>query len=137
MTLLRRVRRSRSGAALLVTASAIAMTPPAANAETVANVDVSLGALAASNPYLRDGTDTESGAVSLTLSPYISATDEDTTATLDGNLNLENFFDDYATDVSAQVGGSIEHRFSERTTVSANVGFQSSDSAARSFYDGP
>ncbi len=136
MTPVRRVRRPRAGSALLVTASAMAVMPLAANAETVANVDVSLGALAASNPYLRDGTDTGSAAATLTLRPYISAADDDTTATLDGTLSLENFFDHYGTDESAQVGASIEHRFNERTTFSADASFQSSESAARHYYGG-
>jgi hypothetical protein len=136
MTLPRTTRRTRTGSALLATVSAIAVLPLAANAETVANVDVSVGALAASNPYLIAGTDRESGAVSLTVEPSISATDDDTIATLEGTLSLENFFDHYGTDESARVGASIEHRVDERTTVSAGADFQSSESSARHYYGG-
>lgn len=127
---------TRTAGALLATASAIAMLPLAAKAQTVANVDVSVGAMAASNPYLRPGPDTESGAINVTFHPYITSSDSDTDAKLEGTLTLENFFDHYGTGESAQLSGSIEHRFDERTTFSAGVGFQTSESAARYFYGG-
>jgi hypothetical protein len=137
MMLTRMIRGTTAGATLLATASTFAFVPFAANADTVANADVSIGALAASNPYLLAGPDRESGAASVTIRPYISATDDDTIATLEGALNLENFFNHYGTDESARLGASIEQRVDERTTVSAVASFQSSESSARHFYGGP
>ena len=136
MTLPGIARSARARYALVATASAISVLPLVANAETVANVDVSVGALAASNPYFLDGSDTEAGALSLSLRPYISITEENTTVTVDGTLSIERFFDNYGTDEFADVGASIEHRANERTTFTAAVGYQSSDSAARHFYGG-
>ena len=128
-----RGRRTRAGC--LATASALLM-PLAAHAQTVANVDVSAGALVASNPHLVDGPDTGSAAATLTVHPSISVTEGRTKATLGGTLRLEEFFDRYGTDTSAQVGASIEHSVNERTTLSADVGYSSSDSAARHLYGG-
>ena len=122
--------------ALLVGASAAALMPLAGNAETVVAVDASVGGLAASNPYFLDGSNTESLAASLTLRPYISVNEGPTTATIDGSLNLEHFFDHYGTDESAQVGASLEHHVNERTTLTAGASYSSSESAARHFYNG-
>lgn len=129
-------RGARTGRVLFATATALSLVPLAARAETVAGVDVSVGGLAASNPYFLPGSDTESGAVSLSLRPYISYTEDATTVILDGTLDLEHFFDHYGTDESAQVAGSLVHRLNERTTVTAGVGYMSSESAARHFYGG-
>jgi len=126
----------RARRALLATAAVAAVTSPAAHAETVAGADASVGVLAASNPFLVAGPDTESGAISLTLRPFVSVTEAATTVTFDGTLNLEQYFDHYGMDESGQVNASIEHRANERTTYSADVGFMSSESAARHFYGG-
>jgi hypothetical protein len=130
-----RARLARSAPVLLATAT-VSVLPTAAHAETVASVDASVGALAASNPFLIHGTDTESGAASLSLHPYVSVADGSNTVVLDGALYLENYFDHYGTDESAEVGASLEHRANERTTVSAAVSFFTSESAARHFYGG-
>ncbi len=138
MTRAQIVRGLRASGALLATASAFAVVPSTAKAQTVANVDVSVGALAASNPYLRPGPDTESGAISVTFHPYVTSSDDDTSATLDGTVTIENFFEQgYGTGESAQVNGSILHHLNERTTFTAGFGFQTSESAARYFYGGP
>jgi hypothetical protein len=136
MTLARIAGSASVRQALLVTASTMSIMPLATKAETIASVDASIGALAASNPNFLTGSDTESGAVSLSLHPYISDKQGATTVLIDGNLNLERFFKHYGTDTSAQVGASIEHHVNERTTLSADVGYSSSDSAARHFYGG-
>ena len=46
----------------------------------------------------------------------------------------EEFFDKYGLDDSVQLGASGEHRIDEKTTLSTDVGFSSSKSAARRFY---
>jgi len=136
MTRTRNARGGLARRALLVTASVAAVMPLAGNAETVVAVDASVGGLAASNPYFLEGGDTESGAVSASLRPYISVREGPTTAILDGTLNLEHFFDHYGTDESAQVGASIQHHASERTTLTAGASYSTSESAARHFYNG-
>ena len=136
MTLAGIGRGAHARRTLLVAASAVSMMPLVSKAETVASVDASVGGLAASNPYFLSGTNRESGAVSLSLHPYISITETATTVTFDGVLDLEHFFDHYGTDESAQVGASIQHHLNERTTVWADVGYASSESAARHFYNG-
>lgn len=136
MTLAGIGRGAHARRTLLVAASAVSMMPLVSKAETVASVDASVGGLAASNPYFLAGTDRESGAVSLSLHPYISITEAATTVVFDGTLDLEHFFDHYGTDESAQVGASIQHHLNERTTVWADVGYVSSESAARHFYNG-
>lgn len=136
MTTARIARGALARQALLATAAAVSLTPLAVNAETVAGMDVSLGGTAASNPYLLPGDDTGSVGANATFRPFVSASDDATTVTLDGFLSLESFFEDYGTDESAEVGASIEHHLNERTTVWADVGFRTSESAARRFYGG-
>jgi hypothetical protein len=133
----RQARGARVRQALLVTAWAVGVMPLAAEAETVAGLDVSVGGTAASNPYLVAGDDTGAVGANATIRPYVTLTDDDDTVTFDGTLNLESFFDDHGTDVSAQVGASAERRLDERTTVSGDIGYRSSESAARRFYNGP
>lgn len=132
------VRSVRVRGAALAAAGCVLPLAAQAQEQTQTSVDVSVGALGASNPYLRAGDNTESGAVTLSIAPHISVVEDNTTVSLDGTLHLESFFeDDYGVDESAGVGASIEHRANERTTVSASVGFRSSESAARRFYSGP
>jgi hypothetical protein len=124
-------------AALLATASALSLLPMVAAAETVAGVDVSVGGVAASNPYLVTGGDTGAVGVNASIRPFVIATEDATTVTIDGDLMLEDFFDQYGTDESARVGASIVHLLNERTTVTAGVSFLSSESGARRYYGGP
>jgi hypothetical protein len=128
-------RRLRARIALLATASATAIMPMSIHAETVAGVDVSLGGTVASNPYLLTRDDTGSVGVNGTIRPFVIATEDATTVRLEGILLIENF-DDYGTDESAEVSASILHNLNERTTVSADVGFRSSEAGARRFYGG-
>lgn len=129
-------RRSRARRVLLATAAVAALSPISVNAETVAGVEVSLGGIAASNPYLLPGDDNGSLGVNATIRPYVTATEGATTVTFDALLSLEKFSDYDGTDESGQVRASIEHLLNERTTVSAGVGYMSSESAARNFYGG-
>jgi hypothetical protein len=130
-------RSAFAKAALLATASAVSLLPLAAAAETVAGVDVSVGGVAASNPYLEAGDDTGALGVNASIRPFVIATEDATTVTIDGELMLEDFFDDHGTDESARVGASIVHLLNERTTVTAGVNFLSSESGARRYYRGP
>jgi len=117
-----------------VTASLASLVPLTANAQTEARLDVSLGGTVASNPYLRDGSDTGAVGADLTILPYLNVTDDDTTVTFDGAVSFESFFDQYDVDESVRFGASLENRLSERTTLSADVNFRSSEAAARRFY---
>lgn len=136
MTAALNVSGVRAKLALFATASAVSIVPLSAIAQTVAGVDVSVGGVAASNPYLLTGDDTGSVGVNATVRPFVISTEDATTVTLDGFLMLEDFFDDNGTDESAQVGAGIVHLLNERTTVSADVSFQSTESGARFFYRG-
>lgn len=122
---------------LLAAAAAFCVVPLAARAETRVSVDVSLGATAASNPYLLDGPDTAAAGAHLTVDPAVFLENDDTSITLDGRLSMEKFFERYGLDESVAVGASGEHRLDERTTLTAEAGFRSSESAARRFFGGP
>lgn len=121
---------------LLTTTLVAAFLPSTAAAETRARLDASLGATAASNPYLLDREDAEAVGADLTLRPQVTLSEDDTIVTLNGQITLETFFDDQELNDTVQVGASVEHRANERTTVSANVGFRTSESAARRFFGG-
>lgn len=119
---------------MLAAAATACAVPFVAKAETRVSVDVSAGATAASNPYLLDGADTQAVGANLTVDPSIFFQDEDTSVTLDGSLSLEKFFGRYGFDESVALAASGEHRVDERTTLAADVGFRSSESAARRFF---
>jgi hypothetical protein len=122
---------------LLAAAATSCAVPLVTKAETRLNVDVSAGATAASNPYLLDGEDTQAIGANLTIDPSIFLEDEDTSIVLDGSLSLEKFFRRYGFDESIALAASGEHRVDERTTLAADLGFRSSESAARRFFGGP
>ena len=129
---------ARGARSMLLAAAATSGTVPlVARAETRVNVDVSAGATAASNPYLLVGPDTQALGANLTIDPSIFFEKEDTSILLDGSLSLEKFFRRYGFDESIALAASGEHRVDERTTLAANVGFRSSESAARRFFGGP
>lgn len=121
---------------LLTTMLASVIAPSTAAAETQARLDASLGATAASNPYLLDRDDAEAIGADLTLRPLITLSEDDTVVTLDGQVTLETFFDDQEVNDTVQIGASVEHRANERTTMTASAGFRTSESAARRFFGG-
>jgi hypothetical protein len=110
--------------------------PLAAAAETRARVDVSAGATAASNPYLLNAPDTEAVGASLTIDPMVFFEDGNSAITFNGSLTLEKLSEDYGTDESVSLGASGVFRVDERTTFSTDVGFRTSESAARRFFGG-
>ena len=138
MTPPRLLTTGRSQKALIATATAtvIALVPIGVRAQTRANLDVSVGGTAASNPYLLNGSDTKAAGGNLTLAPSLTFLDGDTSVSLNGSVDLEKFADKYGLDESVQFGAKGEHRVNERTTISADVGFRSSESAARRFFGG-
>lgn len=118
----------------LAAAVGVCLSPVIANAQARANVDVSAGATAASNPYLLNGADTSAVGVNLTVRPSLVVESEAASARFWGDLALEQFFDKYGLNGSVQLGAAGEHRINEKTTLSTNVDFRSSKSAARQFY---
>ena len=99
-------------------------------------MDVSVGATAASNPFMVNGTDTEALGATLTFNPSVFHEDEDTSLTLDGAIVFEQYFDSYGGDVSLDLSATSQHRVNERTTVVAGVSVRSSESAARRYFGG-
>jgi len=126
-------RRALCGASFAAAAS-VCLSPCVASAQSRASVDVSAGATAASNPYLLDGPNTSAAGVNLTIRPSLTVETGTSSVTFGGDLSLEEFFDKYGLDDSVQLDASGEHRIDEKTTLSTNVGFRSSKSAARRFY---
>ena len=122
--------------AILLTMSIAIAMPLDVTAQTVAGADTSVGAIAATNPYLLETGDTGEVGVNITLRPWISLTEDDTTVTLDGAVYLESFLDGQRIEESVQFGGSMEHRANERTTITADLGLRSSESAARRYFGG-
>lgn len=106
------------------------------NAQSRATIDVSAGATAATNPYLLTGSDRAAAGVDVSFSPAISVQSPDAKVNFAGSLELEKFFGKYGLDESVSLGASGERYLDERTTLSANVEFRSSKSAARRFYTG-
>lgn len=125
--------RALCGASFAAAAS-VCLSPCVASAQSRASVDVSAGATAASNPYLLDGPNTSAAGVNLTIRPSLTVETGTSAVTFSGDLSLEEFFDKYGLDDSVQLGASGEHRIDEKTTLSTDVGFSSSKSAARRFY---
>jgi hypothetical protein len=119
---------------LSFSASLMPMLPLSTAAQTQASVDASVGAIAASNPYLIDGGDTAAVGVNVTISPRVTYEEEDTTFNLNGSLNLESFFDKYDLNETVTLGAGFVHDADERTTIAADVRFMTSESAARRFY---
>nr|WP_166180517.1 hypothetical protein [Altererythrobacter segetis] len=128
-------RRGLCGVSFAAAAS-LCLSPVVARAQSRANVDVSAGATAASNPYLLDGPNTSAVGVNLTVRPSLAVETGTSSVTFWGGLSLEEFFDKYGLDGSVQLGAAGEHRIDEKTTLSTNVDFRSSKSAARQFYLG-
>jgi hypothetical protein len=121
-------------AASRATVAAAFLAPALSLAQTRANMEISTGATAASNPYLVEQPDTAAAGASLTFAPSLTFDAGDASGSLDGSLDLEKYFGRYGLDESAMLRASGERHVDERTTVTANVGFRSSKSAARRFY---
>lgn len=117
-------------------AAAACLIPVSGWGQTRASVDVSAGAIATSNPYLLHAPETAAAGANLTIDPSLLVETGNASVSFDGTLSLEKYFSRYGFDKSANIGGSGEFRVDERTTLTADVGFRTSKSAARRYYDG-
>lgn len=123
---------SRRARALVLASSPFAMfLATDAAAQTRAAVDVSIGATAATDPFLLDTPDSEAIGVNLTVDPSISFEGDATTVTFQGRLSLDQYLSRYGLDESVNLGLTGNHRFDERTRLSTSSSFSSSRSVTR------
>ncbi len=122
--------------ASLAAATFVCVLPQIAGAKPRADLNVSVGALAASNPYLLNGKNLGAAGANLTIDPSIYLDDANTSIALTGNLSLDKYFGKYDLEDSYGIRAAGSSRISERTTLTADVDFRSSKSAANRFYSG-
>jgi hypothetical protein len=121
---------SKAAQSLLGGALAVCASSPV-TAKTTANMAISAGGRIASNPFL-EGEGAPSGqAVSLEIAPTVRMEGGTTTLTLQSRLRLDQYFKDYGTDFSADVGANLDKKFSDKTSVRANGSYRSSRSTLR------
>jgi hypothetical protein len=104
-----------------------------AHAQSREWIDVSLGARAATSPYLTDTDNSAAVAVSLSVDGAIVLEGEVTRLALVGNFRLDQYIGRYGTDKSGGAGANLSTRLSERTSVGGSIGARTSESAAQEF----
>ncbi len=123
-------RRAETFSALLC-APALFVLGGTAHAETRASLTVSAGATVSNNPYLEAGAGSAAAGVTLEASPEVIFEQEATTVSLYGNARLNHYFQRYGSDLAGTVGLAVRHRASDRITLNAGAGFQTSRSGLR------
>ncbi|MEH6757975.1 MAG: hypothetical protein V7676_10715 [Parasphingorhabdus sp.] len=121
-----RVRRS----ALLLAASC-SIFPHAAWAQANqprATVDISVGGVFDSNPFLLTNGDS-AAAVTIKIEPKVVWEDESSSALIDSSFRLSQYTNQYGSDEAARIGAQASKQLDERTSISARAGFQTSRSS--------
>ena len=112
-----------------------AAAPSFAAPKIVPMVTVSGGGQYSSNPFLTPGDSPDGFAASVEVAPSIEIIDDRTQATISGNVGFTQYLGDLG-DLSAyRVQGLIQHRATDRLSLTARVGFDSSILGARGFND--
>ena len=109
-----------AGSAALVGLSLVA-SPALARDEL--SVDLSAQAGVATNPFLTSGSSPTTGTGTLGIRPSWVNESEFTTLQVNGYVGTSFYTEDYGTNTNVSLQGSGTHRLSERTTLTAALGY--------------
>ncbi len=111
---------------LLVGIAGAALVATPVNAQSVFTTDVSVATGLSTNPLQSLESTGTSPSITVDVVPRLVVEDALTTYHLDGFLRFEEYLDEVQSTSSYGVNGLVENRLSELTSISANVGFNSS-----------
>lgn len=101
------------------------------------NVDISVGGVADSNPFLLTNGDS-AASVTVKIEPKVIWEDENSSAIIDSSFRLSQYTNELGSDEAARIGAQAQKQLDERTSISVRAGFQSSRSTLQdSFFLDP
>ena len=109
----------------------------AASARDDLSVDLSAQAGVSTNPFLNVGPASAAGVLTLGVRPTWLSTTELTTVEIDGYAEIALYSKGHSATGNASVQGSATHRLSERTTVSASLGYTNTIVGSYNGFGGP
>lgn len=101
--------------------------------ETQSGVLVSAGTSVESNPYNEVDADGVGVAATAEIRPFLRIRDATSQINLTGSAQFRQFFNDYGLEHSYGLGADLSTRQSERVTIRASAGFNSSDGGYSNF----
>lgn len=125
-------RRKNIQRSALVLAATCSLFPHMAHAQSSprGTVDISMGGEGSTNPFSQVNGE---GAFAFVVSvdPRLVWQDERSTVSIDSNFRYSQYLDTYGSDEAGRVAGAANQQLSERTSVFARAGFQTSRSSVR------
>jgi hypothetical protein len=103
-----------------------AAMPAAAVAKTETGADVALTAAIASNPFQANLSSSESGSASVSLSPWITFIEAETSLKLSGDLRVTEYEKSFPRSDSYRVGADGTWKINPRLTLASSVSYSES-----------
>lgn len=115
---------------VLLVAATACLFPAIARAQATdprVTIDVSLGGVVDSNPFLLTSAESAASAT-VKIEPKVVWENESSSAIIDSSFRLSQYTNKYGRDEAARIGAQARTQLDERTSISSRVGFQSSRS---------